>query len=198
MHCPELLNIDIKGAYATCLFANGLVTQKTYEYLMKLPKDERLPCVGMLARSYIHYQYDDGQLLDVSMFRAETAEIFFYLIAQIDIIMREIKFILGNYFVFYWVDGIFFRFDTPKHIVKRVEDLLMHSGYNYRYEKIENFMYQNIDGDVRTMFLKNGELKEMSFRSKGIKEKEINNMLADLGIAHTDKKSYERPKTINH
>lgn len=164
--CPDLLNIDIKGAYASCLFNSGLIREKTYQYLMGLPKECRLPCVGMLARSYVHYKYDEGELLDVSLFRSETAQLFFYLIAEIDIIMREVKFILGKYFVFYWVDGIFFRYDTPKALVQQVESYLMSLGYNYRYEKITDFHYKNVDGDVRTMFYKNGEFKDMSFRSK--------------------------------
>lgn len=181
MNCDTLYNIDIKGAYASCLFNNGLVRQKTYQYLMGLPKTARLPCVGMLARSYVHYAYDKGELIDVKPFRAETAELFFYLIAEIDIVMREIKWILGRYFVMYWVDGVFFSKDTPAPLVREVESYLMSLGYNYRYERIDDFMYRNVDGNVRAMFMKNGEFKDMKFRCSGMAEKEIKRALWDKG-----------------
>src|SRR5690349_12206428 len=42
-------NIDIKSAYATCLFVNGYISKKTFAYLNKLPKLDRLAAVGMLA-----------------------------------------------------------------------------------------------------------------------------------------------------
>ena len=69
--------------------------------------------------------------------------------------MREIKWMLGRYFVMYWVDGVFFAKDTPPRLVREVETYLMSLGYNYRYERIDDFMYRNVDGNVRAMFMKN-------------------------------------------
>ena len=180
LQADELLNIDIKGAYASCLRNSGLIVPKTYDYLMTLPKQYRLPSVGMLARSYIHYKYDEGNLLDAELYRAETCQLFFYIIQEIDILMREIKWILGKYFVFYWVDGVFFRKDTPISKIDEVESFLQSMNYGYKYEKIEDFIYQNIDGDVMTSFTKNGEPKKMQFRSKGKKEADVQRLLQDI------------------
>jgi len=44
-----IFNIDIKSAYATILKNDGLITQKTFDFINRLPKQERLTAVGMLA-----------------------------------------------------------------------------------------------------------------------------------------------------
>lgn len=163
MYERKVLNIDIKGAYANCLFNNELICRKTYEYLTSLKKEERLPAVGMLARSHVKYFYHEGECTDVQPHRENTAELFFFLIAEIDIIMREIRFILGKYFIFYWVDGVFFRHDTPKELVKEVEDFLMELNYRYSYEVCTDFQYQNVDGQCRILLNKSGEMKEWNF-----------------------------------
>jgi hypothetical protein len=178
----SILNIDIKGAYASCLKNNGLIDHKTYEYLMLLPKQYRLPAVGMLARSYVHYMYDQGKLMDAELYRAETSQLFFYLISEIDILMREIKWILGKHFIFYWVDGVFFSPDTPASKIDEVESLLQSLNYGYRYEDIQDFEYTNIDGEITTSFVKNGERKAMVFRSKGKHESDVQKMLQDIAI----------------
>jgi hypothetical protein len=177
LYQPEVYNIDIKGAYANCLFNTGLIERPTYNYLTELKKEERLPAVGMLARSHVKYIYEEGECVEVKPHREHTAELFFYLIAEIDIIMREIRFILGKYFIFYWVDGVFFRADTPAALVKEVEDFLLELNYKYSYERCTDFMYQNADGQCRILLNKSGEMKEWNFCDSNGDGKFITQML---------------------
>jgi len=46
----SVLNLDITSAYPYCLFINKLITLDTFNYLMQLPKNERLPAIGMIAK----------------------------------------------------------------------------------------------------------------------------------------------------
>lgn len=164
----KILNIDISGAYASCLKVNDLITDKTFAYLQKLKKDERLPAVGMLARTFTVFTYECGELTDVEVQRSATAQVFFYLIAEINNVMQAVEYELGKYFYFYWVDGIFFSYDTPGHIVKAVEAILADRGYKFKYESVENFSLKR-NRDIYTInMIKNGENKTYKFTDSQI------------------------------
>lgn len=164
----KILNIDISGAYASCLKVNELITDKTFNYLQKLKKDERLPAVGMLARTFTVFTYECGELTDVEVQRSATAQVFFFLIAEINNVMQAVEYELGKYFYFYWVDGIFFSYDTPGHIVKSVEAILADRGYKFKYESVENFSLKR-NRDIYTIsMIKNGEPKTYKFTDSQI------------------------------
>jgi len=164
----KILNIDISGAYASCLKVNELITDKTFAYLQKLKKDERLPAVGMLARTFTVFTYECGELTDVEVQRAATAQVFFYLIAEINNIMQAVEYELGKYFYFYWVDGIFFSYDTPGHIVKAVEGILEDRGYRFKYESVENFSLKRSRDIYTISMIKNNEPKTYKFTDSQI------------------------------
>jgi hypothetical protein len=159
----RILNIDISGAYGRCLFVNELITEKTYKYILTLKKDERLPAVGMLARSFTVFNYECGECTDIKVERSATAQVFFFLIQEIDNIMRACQWALGKHFFFYWVDGIFFSYDTPKGLVSEVENILTSKGYGYKFELVENFALKK-KRDLFTIEMnKNGEFKRYQF-----------------------------------
>jgi len=187
---PVVYNIDIKGAYASCLKNNNLITQQTYNYLMGLKKDERLPSVGMLAKSHIKYIYKGGECVEVIPFRSQTSELFFYLIQQIDEIMREIKWILGNDFIYYWVDGVFLRWNTPQKKIDEVMKYLESLQYNYTFQECYDFKYRNRDGQCVISMYKDNEFKEWNFRSSNADDDLLKRMIYTNSIKTTQ---YERP-----
>jgi len=145
----KILNIDISGAYASCLKVNE-------------------PAVGMLARTFTVFTYECGELTDVEVQRSATAQVFFYLISEINNVMQAVEYELGKYFYFYWVDGIFFSYDTPGHIVKAVEAILADRGYKFKYESVENFSLKR-SRDIYTInMIKNGENKTYKFTDSQI------------------------------
>jgi len=176
----EVLNIDISGAYATCLYVNGLITDKTFKYLKKLRKDERLPSVGMLAKSACLWKYDEGECVDIVVERSKTAQVFYYLIEEINYVMRSIQWELGKHFYFYWVDGVFFAKDTPKRLITNVENLLISKNYLYKYEEVKNFkLSKNKQGVYTIDMVKNGEIKKYQFQDTN-NGKEIANYLMQI------------------
>lgn len=156
----KVLNIDITSAYATCLLNHGLITDKTYQVLKKLPKTERLPCVGMLATSHTKFHYKDGECVDIDVYRSPTAPVFFYLIDQINYVMQQIQFLLEKDFIFYWVDGIFFDYQTPAATIKLIEDYLIECGYDYKYEDVDDFKVVLDDKKILISMVKNGKPKQ--------------------------------------
>jgi hypothetical protein len=176
----EVLNIDISGAYATCLYVNGLITDKTFKYLKKLRKEERLPSVGMLARSACLWKYKDGECVDIIVERSQTAQVFYYLIEEINYVMRSIQWELGKHFYFYWVDGVFFAKDTPKRLITNVENLLTSKNYLYKYEEVKNFkLTKNKQGVYTIDMVKNGEVKKYQFQDTN-NGKEVANYLMQI------------------
>lgn len=176
----EVWNIDIKSAYATCLVRNNLITTETFSYLTGLKKHERLPAVGMLAKSHIKYFYGDGKCYDVQSHRETTSQIFFFLIHEIDRIMREIKFILGDYFLYYWVDGVFFKKETPQKRIQEVEDYLTSEGYPYSWELCYNLDYFKHDGNVKVKMIKGGVRKEWNFKDSNLEDQLVKDYLNDI------------------
>ena len=57
----KILNLDISSAYPYCLWINKLITQDTFNYLMNMPKTERLPAIGMIAKKSVWITYTDGK-----------------------------------------------------------------------------------------------------------------------------------------
>ncbi len=158
--CDRVLNIDITSAYATCLIRNKLITEETYNVLKSLPKTERLPCVGMLATSYSKFFYENGECVNVEMFRSPTANVFFFLIDEINSIMKAIEFYLGDKFIFYWVDGVFFDYNTDPNVIEEIESFLTSYGYDYKYENVDNFNVCSDNDNLIIQMIKNGDSKE--------------------------------------
>ena len=173
----HVLNIDITSAYATCLLNNDLISDRTYNALKKLPKTERLPCVGMLATSHTKYVYDGGECIDVKAFRSPTAPVFFFLIDQINYVMRNIEFLLGDKYIFHWVDGIFFNYDTDPKIIKMIEDYLESVGYEYKYEDVKDFSVKIDDKKVNIQMIKNGISKQYTIGKDSV-GKEVGDYLS--------------------
>jgi hypothetical protein len=176
----RVLNIDISSAYASCLYNNKLITEATYQRISTLPKVERLPVVGRLATSYTKFIYDKGECIDVKVHRAETANVFFYLIDEINYIMQEIRHLLGNHFIFYWVDGVFFSEETPKSTIKEVEHFLLELGYRYKYEAVRDFSIDSTKKSLIIKMNKNNEFKQYSINHDNVGESVKNYLLKGI------------------
>ena len=175
----QVLNIDITSAYATCLVQNGLISQKTYEALKKLSKADRLPCVGMLATSHTKYFYENGECVSVDSFRSHTAPVFFYIIDEINYVMQNIQFLLGDKYIFHWVDGIFFDFKTDPKTIKMIEEYLIEKGYQYKYEDVKDFKVESDDKKMILKMIKNGSPKQYTIGKDNV-GKDLNKYLSDL------------------
>ena len=189
--CDKVLNIDISSAYATCLVNNKLITNETYQILKSLPKAERLPCVGMLATSYSKFYYKNGECTNVDMYRSPTANVFFYLIDEINSLMKSIEFYLGDKFIFYWVDGVFFQYDTEPKVIEEIENFLTTYGYKYKYENVEHFNVISDNDNLVIQMVKNGEPKEYTcgFDNIGFELKRfLNDKIKKQKIKPTTKK----------
>ena len=155
----QVYNIDIKSAYANALKNNGYISDRTFSMLASLSKRDRLASVGMLASKKCWSEYDGtGNAVKYYEEVAPTSSFFFFCVHAINVIMDEIKQAIGDDFLFYWVDGIFFTGDR----VQQIEQILFNKGYPFSFCKIDNLEIVQTN-KVRTLiYTKEQEKKTLS------------------------------------
>jgi len=164
----KILNLDISSAYPYCLWINKLITQDTFNYLMAMPKTERLPAIGMIAKKSVWITYTDGKADSWELKEGFYANIFFYVIQQITDIMAWAAEIAGDSFLFYWVDGIFLKPSIPKKKLDEITRIFSEQGYYFKYEKVENCNIVR-DGDKLLInMIKNGQEKPYQMYDKNL------------------------------
>jgi len=105
----------------------GFIEQDTYEEIIKnVSKRERLRLLGCIATVKTTEVYERGVLKDCSSSIKEPETIlnraaWFKICHYVDTALLQFKSILGNDFLFYWVDGIYFKHPINPDQVKEVE-----------------------------------------------------------------------------
>jgi len=162
----KVINIDLSAAYPNCLYLNGLISENTFGYLMRLPKMERLPAIGMIAYTRTIYTYEKGELTMSDQETAETAPVFYWVIQQVNDLMNYAKEQAGDHYIFHWTDGIFLDGRIDKRTVKAVENCFQELGYPYKFEEITNFEISRTDDQLKIEMLKKGEYKAYEFADR--------------------------------
>ena len=133
----KLYNIDITSAYATVLLNNNIITKETYNYLRTISKPNRLKAVGMLATQTAIYEFINGMPISFKIKSIpDQRNIFLFCCYEIGRIMDEISIAIGKDFIFYWVDGIYFKNEKNKEII---QNILNNYNYKHTFEQLNNF-----------------------------------------------------------
>lgn len=135
-----IYNIDIKSAYARVLFRHGIISRKTYEKMQCLPKKDRLASVGMLASRKNIFNMQGREVVSASSEEKDTAPWFLFCVKKTAELMDKCRAILGKDFLFYWVDGIFFRNERN---ARKVMELIDREGYACSFDKCHKFTYND-------------------------------------------------------
>ncbi len=154
---PFVYNIDLKSAYATILYNDGLITEPTYRYLSKINKNERLAAVGMLASRKSMFLFRDGEPIDSSEEVSEFAPFFFYAVQRTAEIMNQLKAIIGRKYLFTWVDGIYFTPDDDTLL--SCMEYLGSINFPFTFDKLKDFDVRLTDMNTRVFFIKDGKQK---------------------------------------
>ena len=163
-----VLNLDITSAYPYCLFINKLICLDTFNYLMALPKNERLPAIGMIAKKSVWIDYQKGKAMTWDVKTGEYANIFFFVIQQITDLMAWAADIAGDDFLFYWVDGIFLKPTISKKKLQEITGIFAEQGYYYKYENVKNFSVVRENDKLYINMIKNGDEKPYTMYDKNL------------------------------
>jgi hypothetical protein len=123
--------MDITKAYYYTAFNLKLISKEFFTKCMKLPKHIRLMLVGSVATSKRIFDYENGKLLDVQIKEDEfLRQAWFKICDVVAQCMADIKNCIGTDFLFYWVDGIFFKPNGGENL--RISSILM-EHYKYKF-----------------------------------------------------------------
>ena len=162
-YADKIYQVDIKSCYANILKNKGIIDEKSFDYLYRLEKPERLAAVGMLAsrKNVFHFDHSGKAVLH-TVEKNPFSDYFFYCVQETFKMMNEAKFILEKNFLFSWVDAIYFtggrpeadkiikyfkevwNLDSSFSILNQFEVELRRDFYRLRYIKNELPTFMNI------------------------------------------------------
>jgi len=162
-YSDKVFNIDLKSAYSTILFNDGFISAKTFNYISKLKKQDRLTSLGMLAsRKRIFYYNSKGKETHSEEIINPLSNFFFYCVQKTENIISEIKHdILQDAFLFSWVDGIYFN--NP-YYSKLIQEYL-NDVYKMKstFKELSEFEVKTKSDIYRISFFEEPEHKKKSF-----------------------------------
>lgn len=103
-----LYHIDLSSAYTRSLFNEKIISQKSFEFCENIAKINRLISLGLFAKRTDIYTYELGKVVNYESEKSDLRNVFFYSAFQVDLIMNELKDVLGDCYVFFWFDGIYY------------------------------------------------------------------------------------------
>lgn len=163
LYADKIYQIDIKSCYASILRNSELITPETFEYIAALSKENRLASIGMLASKKNIFEFDEtGNVKEHTVIKSEYSDYFFYCVQETYRIMDECKYILGDDFLFIWVDAIYFSGNVEKaqsvmqyfadehklescvHVLREFEVELKKDYYRLRFIKDKRHTFMDI------------------------------------------------------
>ena len=168
----KVVNFDITKAYPTILFADGFITEKTFNYLCEINKTERLAAIGMLARKKNITQFENGKPINTTIDRKETSEYFFYLVDKTNKIISEIRNKCKLRFLFSWVDGIYFEYSNENDLfaaTKLVDEICKKYKLKFTTEILTEYISHFHNQFFQVYFNKGEKIKRFSIPSNEIK-----------------------------
>lgn len=161
----RVYNVDLKSAYATILYNDGFITKDTFLYLSRLPKHDRLAAVGMLASKKKAFVFDKrGSVRSYEETISQLENFFYFAVQRTFEIMQTCKMLLGQNYLFTWVDGIYFKSSMEGLIA--CEDYLRSIGFRYSEEILSDWTVRVVKGAVKLHFVKEGKVKSFSLPAR--------------------------------
>lgn len=190
VYFPEVYNVDISNAYPQTLVNFGCLTDDTFEYInKKISKVERLKAVGMIATNKLIFEFENGLCVDVTKKNnKDLSNIFKAVCLEVGNSMHACKQVLGDSFLFSWVDGIYF---TEKEQTDIMINLLSARGYNSKPETLTDFYSKREKDNYYIEYNKNGNKKRFNIP---LQNKIVNSQLNKLLINYSKIKSHDNIK----
>lgn len=159
--------LDIKNAYWQTALLMGIISKEIYEDGVSKNKVTRLASLGSMAKRKEVYEFDGNVYRHVETIRNyETENIWFAICKHVSDIMGELVKTLGEDFLFYWVDGIYFK--NTEDNVKKVSDLINSCSYDCKPEEVSKIEFFN---DHFVVYSKLGRLSKTFGWRGGYEEK---------------------------
>lgn len=163
IYIDTVYNIDLKSAYATILFNDSFIDEKTYRYICESKKQERLASVGMLASRKKVFQFKSGSPISEQEIVSDKSGLFFYAVKRTYEIMSTLQKACGSNYLYTWVDGIYF---LPDEKAKRYcLWYLKQHHFNASFDVLTEFEVKIREDTTVVTFKKDGKRKVFNLPS---------------------------------
>lgn len=136
----NVICVDINSAYWVTAFQLGIIDEPTYQKGKKIDKIVRLASLGSLAKKTETFEFDGERMIQKSVERSyETENLWFAICDKVGSLMSNLSKQIGNDFITYWVDGIYFV-NTPENY-KIITETFKKEGYACKIEQVSNIVF---------------------------------------------------------
>lgn len=145
------VEVDISKAYLTAALKIGAISKFTHDRLHGCAKQTRLMVLGSLATRKVVSQYEDGKRVSQEHVQdQECAQVWRWIVAEVDQTMRQVAKELKKGFLYYWFDAAFVTTGS----VKQAEQAMAERGYGSKKTMVKihkdgKFVYVLNDGRER-------------------------------------------------
>jgi hypothetical protein len=179
----ELDNVfeaDISHAYYRACYVLGFISKELYtDIIKKLSKHDRLRLLGCIASIKTTDIYENGILKnpDAPAMQDELLRMAWFKICNyIDTALIDLKFLLGDDFLFYWVDGIYFKVQNKTDVFTytaqwyKIRQISLRYNLDFKTIPIKKFTLSNKKDYLEILIEKpDGSLKQFFPPKKQVK-----------------------------
>lgn len=149
--CSKVWEVDMNSAYWTFAEHLGYISPETYKIGLEQRKKVRLAALGSVAKGEKVIQYKKGEYFDSYVIRNEYAKAFYNVSRYIYDIMAICKAALGEDYLFFWTDAIFFKYSKKGAEIdnlKLVKDIILEAGLESKEYFISDFKFNKTDKQI--------------------------------------------------
>ena len=159
----NICEFDITSAYYKTALNLGYISEEFYRECIDLPKAWRLRLIGSIATAKDVFTYEQGELVGHEVIKNEkNRKAWSNIVNAVDNCMQSVKEIIGDDFLFYWVDGIFMTTEnnTKLELIKLANIIFKRCGYDFGITDIPKMEVINVNGSSQIMIhMENGKRK---------------------------------------
>ena len=161
----NVIEMDITKAYYQMAYNLVYLSKKFFEMTLTLPKIIRLRLLGSIATKRIIETYKDGKVIKMKIVEdLRMRDIWFEICYNVGKVMKECSEAIQDYFVFYWVDGIYFQRhphfneqnDPTKQIIQKIFEK---NNLKFSINQLEKISLQNYNDEIMLKCWKEGRVK---------------------------------------
>lgn len=105
-----IVEYDVNKAYYQCAYNLGYMSEELYNECIKLPKKIRLRFIGTIATFKRKYHKKGFKIIDYEeIVDKDLRDVWFHICKNVDMCLSEFKQLVGDRFLFYYVDGIYLK-----------------------------------------------------------------------------------------
>lgn len=108
--CLDVKEYDLSKAYYVCAYRLGYIGKEMYDTCMDLTKEQRLRFIGSMATVKKVYTKRGFKVISLKIRRNKLLRfVWFHICKQVDECLDELRALVGDRFIMYYVDGIYLR-----------------------------------------------------------------------------------------